>query len=140
MDMPITTPSLLFPAISLLLLAYTNRFLTLTGVIRQLSSIPRVERSDIYHRQVENFRVRLKVIRMMQAMGVLSFVLCTMSMFALFLQWQFAGQVLFGVSLVFLLISLLFSLYEVHISTMAIDLEIAYMLDKLGSATAQDSD
>ncbi|MBX2857627.1 MAG: DUF2721 domain-containing protein [Cellvibrionaceae bacterium] len=130
MEMPITTPSLLFPAISLLLLAYTNRFLTLTGVIRQLSGIPRVKRSDIYHRQVENFRVRLKIIRMMQATGVLSFVLCTLSMFALFLRWQFAGQILFGASLVFLLISLLCSLYEVHISTKAIDLEIGHMLDK----------
>ena len=129
MEMSLTTPSLLFPAISLILLAYTNRFLTLTGVIRQLSTMPKDRRTDIYRRQVENFRVRLKVIRLMQAMGVLSFVVCTLSLFALFLQRLFVGQIFFGVSLVFLLISLLCSLYEVHISTKAIDLEMEHMFD-----------
>jgi uncharacterized membrane protein len=60
----------------------------------------------------------------MQAFGVLSFVLCTLSMFSLLLGWYLAGQFLFAISLIFLVISLLFSLYEVNISTAAINIEL----------------
>lgn len=125
MEITPTTPGLLFPAISLLLLAYTNRFVTLTGVIRQLGERSKQENSDLVLLQVENLRLRLKVIQWMQALGVLSFLFCTLSMFALFLSAVFTGQVLFGASLLLLSLSLLCSLYEVRISTRAIKLEIA---------------
>lgn len=124
MEMTITTPSLLFPAISLLLLAYTNRFVVLTNVIRQLSSSASASSEDVVRRQIENLRKRLWIIRMMQASGVLSFVFCTLSMFALLLQYMLVGQFLFAVSLVLLVVSLLFSFYEVNISTNAINIEL----------------
>lgn len=127
MDMSIATPSLLFPAISLLMLAYTNRFVTLTNVIRQFGRSGDVSQ-DLIRRQLNSFRIRLQVIRSMQVFGVLSFVMCTLSMFALYLDWVAAGQLLFGGSLLFLLLSLLCSLYEVHISTQAINMEIENML------------
>lgn len=122
--MTITTPSLLFPAISLLMLAYTNRFVVLTNVIRQLSNLDKAPATTLVVRQMENLRVRVQVIRQMQAFGVLSFVFCTMSMFALLLEWLLVGQFLFAISLVLLVVSLLFSFYEVHISTKAIDIEL----------------
>lgn len=124
MEMSITTPSLLFPAISLLLLAYTNRFVVLTNVIRQLSGVEDEGRKDMVRRQINNLRKRLQIIRAMQTFGVLAFVLCTMAMFALFLHWMVAGKILFGLSLILLVVSLLFSLYEVQISTTAINIEI----------------
>ncbi len=124
MEMTITTPSLLFPAISLLMLAYTNRFVVLTNVIRQLSNLDKAPATTLVVRQMENLRVRVQVIRQMQAFGVLSFVFCTMSMFALLLEWLLVGQFLFAISLVLLVASLLFSFYEVHISTKAIDIEL----------------
>lgn len=124
MEMSLTTPSLLFPAISLLLLAYTNRFVVLTNVIRQLSGIEDPGRKDMARRQINNLRKRLQIIRAMQIFGVLAFVFCTLAMFALFLNWIFAGKVLFGLSLMLLVVSLLFSLYEVQISTTAINIEI----------------
>jgi Protein of unknown function (DUF2721) len=126
MDMTITTPSLLFPAISLLLLAYTNRFVVLTNVIRQLSnsSVESAASQVLVRRQMENLRLRIQVIRRMQAFGVLSFVLCTLSMFALLMQWSITGQLLFANSLILLVISLLFSFYEVNISTEAINIEL----------------
>lgn len=130
MEMSLTTPSLLFPAISLLLLAYTNRFVVLTNVIRQLSGIEDAGRKDVVRRQIANLRKRLQIIRAMQSYGVMAFVLCTMAMFALFLNWQTAGQYLFGLSLVLLVVSLLFSLYEVQISTTAINIEI----ERLGNS------
>ena len=130
MEISITTPSLLFPAISLLMLAYTNRFITLAGVIRHLNS-PETSGSGIIVRQIENLSKRLRIIRAMQIFGVLSFLVCTLAMFALFLGWIFAGKVLFGASLLLLLCSLIFSLWEVHISTLAIDLEIARYRGKI---------
>lgn len=122
--MTITTPSLLFPAISLLLLAYTNRFVVLTNVIRQLSGSDTARSTHIVRRQITNLRQRVQIIRYMQAFGVLSFVFCTLSMFALLSQWLTVGQWLFAASLILLVISLLFSFYEVHISTAAINIEL----------------
>jgi hypothetical protein len=124
MEMTITTPSLLFPAISLLLLAYTNRFVVLTNVIRQLSGSDTARSTHIVRRQITNLRQRVQIIRYMQAFGVLSFVFCTLSMFALLSQWLTVGQWLFAASLILLVISLLFSFYEVHISTAAINIEL----------------
>ncbi|MFO1388066.1 DUF2721 domain-containing protein [Cellvibrio sp.] len=122
--MEMTTPSLLFPAISLLLLAYTNRFVVLTNVIRQLSSVENAAAMDLVRRQIDNLRLRIQVIRRMQAFGVLSFVMCTLSMFALLMKWPVAGQLLFANSLILLVISLMFSFYEVNISTEAINIEL----------------
>ncbi len=124
MQMDLTTPGLLFPAISLLLLAYTNRFVVLANVIRQLSALKDEEMRDLAHRQIENLRRRLMIIRLMQLFGVFSFVLCTVSMFALFIEWARLGEMLFGGSLLLLVLSLLFSLYEVQISTQAINIEL----------------
>lgn len=124
MEMTITTPSLLFPAISLLMLAYTNRFITLANVIRQLSKSNSDFYEDIVIRQINSLRLRIQVIRWMQASGVLSFVFCTLSMFSLLLSYYLAGQILFAVSLILLVISLMFSFYEVNISTTAINIEL----------------
>ena len=122
--MTMTTPALLFPAISLLLLAYTNRFLVLAQLIRQLNSGNKDDMRGMIVRQMSNLRKRLLLIKLMQSFSCLSFILCTLSMFALFIEWQTAGQILFGTSLLILSISLLCSLYEVIISTGAINIEL----------------
>lgn len=124
MEMTITTPSLLFPAISLLMLAYTNRFVVLANVIRQLSNLENASSRDLVIRQIENLRIRMTVIRLMQASGVLSFVFCTLSMFSLLLGFHTAGIYLFAISLILLVLSLMFSFYEVNISTKAINIEL----------------
>jgi hypothetical protein len=122
--MTMTTPALLFPAISLLLLAYTNRFLVLAQLIRQLNNREGEQVRDLAKRQIVNLRQRIVLIRSMQRWGVISFLLCTLSMFALFLSWELAGQVLFGASLVSLLLSLVMSLFEIQISCNAINIEL----------------
>lgn len=117
--MDLTTPALLFPAISLLLLAYTNRFLTLAQVIRQLHASP--DRGlPVVRRQIPGLKRRIVMIQYMQGFGVLSFLLCALAMFALFVHTQSTGQALFGASLVSLAISLVLSLIEVLISTNAL--------------------
>lgn len=122
--MDLTTPALLFPAISLLFLAYTNRFLVLAQLIRQLNTREGNQVRDMARRQIVNLRKRIVLIRAMQKYGVLSFVLCTLCMFFLFMEWVLAGQISFAVSLVSLLISLLYSLYEIQISCDAINIEL----------------
>lgn len=139
MEMTITTPSLLFPAISLLLLAYTNRFVVLTNVIRQLSAMENASSQVLVRRQIDNLHLRIIVIRRMQAFGVLSFVLCTLSMFSLLLHWYIAGQILFANSLILLVISLLFSFYEVNISTNAITIELQKFNEQVTQRATEES-
>ncbi|HEY9736579.1 MAG TPA: DUF2721 domain-containing protein [Trichocoleus sp.] len=122
--MQLTTPALLFPAISLLLLAYTNRFLVLAQLIRQLHGSDREHVRDLVQRQIHNLRLRIVLIRQMQALGVSSFAVCTLSMFSLFVNYQSLAECLFGLSLLLLTASLLVSLYEIAISTKAIELEL----------------
>lgn len=128
--MELTTPALLFPAISLLLLAYTNRFLVLAQLIRQLHSSERDYFQAMVQRQIQNLRKRIALIRLMQALGVSSFLFCTLSMFALFIQQQLLAEVLFGLSLLLLVGSLLTSLYEIAISTRAIEAELEDICSK----------
>ena len=113
MTLEITTPAVLFPTVSLLLLAYTNRFLALTAIVRQMDSSGEVEH-EFY--QVKNLRKRLNYIKKMQYFGVSSLLMCAISMLFLFLQMDFIGKISFGISLVSLIISLLFSLLEIQIS------------------------
>ena len=122
--MDLTTPALLFPAISLLLLAYTNRFLVLAQLIRKLKEMNTEEDHALIERQLSALRKRIVLTKRMQAFGVLSFLLCTVSMFLLFLQLEQPGVVAFGVSLVLLSLSLVYSLWEIQISTNAINVEL----------------
>ncbi|MCC5852496.1 MAG: DUF2721 domain-containing protein [Alkalimonas sp.] len=128
--MTLTTPALLFPAISLLLLAYTNRFLVLAQLIRELNEREGEKVRQLVLRQIANLKKRIGLIRAMQAYGVLSFLLCTLSMFCLFMAWELAGQLTFAASLIALLVSLALSLYEIQISCDAIHIELESMQDR----------
>ena len=122
--MTLTTPALLFPAISLLLLAYTNRFLVLAQLIRQLSRESDEERRCASFRQIAGLEKRISLIKAMQIFGVISFLCCTFSMFALFVSQVLLGELIFGLSLLCLSTSLILSLYEVAISTNALTIEL----------------
>ena len=121
MTLEITTPAVLFPTVSLLLLAYTNRFLALTAIVRQMDSSGEVEH-EFY--QVKNMRKRLNYIKKMQYFGVSSLLMCAISMLFLFLQMDFIGKISFGISLVSLIVSLLFSLLEIQISLEALRIHL----------------
>lgn len=121
MTLEITTPAVLFPTVSLLLLAYTNRFLALTAIVRQMDSSGEVEH-EFY--QVKNLRKRLNYIKKMQYFGVSSLLMCAVSMLFLFFQIDFVGKISFAVSLVSLIVSLLFSLLEIQISLEALRIHL----------------
>lgn len=125
MDINLATPALLFPAISLLLLAYTNRFLGLAGLIRGLAARYQESRDRILIGQIRNLRHRLTLIRRMQAFGVASIFMCVLCMFALFAGSSSAGKALFGVSLVLLMVSLGLSFREIQLSTNALNIQLS---------------
>lgn len=120
----LTTPALLFPAISLLLLAYTNRFLTIASLIRKLpGEVPAEQRTRLMV-QINNLRLRIKLIRWMQLCGVASFFTCVLVMFLLFGGYLIPAKIIFSTSLVLLMSSLGFSLWEVGISVKALDVHL----------------
>jgi hypothetical protein len=126
-ELSINTPALLFPAITLLMLAYTNRFLALANLVRRLHEQYTKEESQNIRRQIASLHVRIRLIRNMQALGVLSFLLCVVTMYLIFTGNNQAAYILFAASLISLLLSLIFSLIEIWKSTNAIDLELSDM-------------
>lgn len=127
MEITLTTPALLFPAISLLLLAYTNRFLAIANIIRQLHKMYLDNPKSVLEGQIKNLRLRLFLIRSMQFCGVCSLFLCVLAMFFIYLEQSTSGGLIFGISLVFLLFSLFISLREIQLSTRALEIELSDM-------------
>lgn len=127
MNVSLTTPALLFPAISLLLLAYTNRFLTIAGLIRNLYNLYKERPNENIKAQISNLKRRVNLIRNMQIFGILSLFLCVLSMFLIFEELKFYGSLIFGISLVLLMISLVLSIIEIQISVRALNLQLEDM-------------
>ncbi|HMK20156.1 MAG TPA: DUF2721 domain-containing protein [Chitinophagaceae bacterium] len=126
MEITFNTPALLFPAISLLLLAYTNRFLALANLVRRLhDEYKRGEKSSGIIYQIQSLRRRLILVRYMQGLGVFSFVCCVVTMYSIYSEWQGAAKYIFAVSLLSLLTSLIISLIEITQSTKAIEVELS---------------
>ena len=127
MEITLTTPALLFPAISLLLVAYTNRFNTIGGRIRTLHAQYKTNPDDILVGQIESLRKRVYLIRNMQAFGVASLFSCVLCLFVLFAGEVLLGKIIFGGSLVLMMISLTLSFRGILISVNALNLELSDM-------------
>ena len=125
MTLHIETPALLFSATSLILLAYTNRFLTIAQIVRGLKkNYDEVQTKSILI-EIKNLNRRLTLIRYMQLFGVLCLFLSVFAMLVLFLEWQIAGLYLFGASMLSLLLSLGISFWEISISVDALRVHLS---------------
>lgn len=125
-EININTPALLFPAITLLMLAYTNRFLSLASLVRKLhDEYQRGEKERNILRQIKNIRSRLNLIRYMQGLGIMSFLCCVLCMYVIFRGWMELAHWIFAASLIFLLVSILLSLVEINKSTKALELVLS---------------
>lgn len=128
MNLSINTPALLFPAISLIMLAYTNRFLALASLVRNLhDKYSKETENRILHKQIKNLRYRLRLIKNMQALGICSFITCIFSMFFVYLEKSLAAEMLFALSLLFFIASLVLSLIEIQLSTKALEFALSDM-------------
>lgn len=125
MELNLTTPGLLFSAISLLLLAYTNRFLSLANLIRTLHGRYQQTGDKGAKAQIENLHKRVELIKNMQLLGIGSLFLSVFCMVALFAGWVILGKILFGVSLILLLISLGMMMIEIQISVKALNIHLS---------------
>lgn len=125
----LTTPALLFSAISLILLAYTNRFVAYTQVVRNLHKQYVESKTTVLRGQIFNLRKRLYLIRRMQILGVTSLFLCVITMFLIFIGWQLLAAWMFGIALILLCSSLGISIWEIQISVKALELHLSNMED-----------
>ena len=125
-EISINTPALLFPAITLLMLAYTNRFLSLASLVRKLhSEYIKGQKEKHILSQIKNIRSRLNLIRYMQGLGIFSFLCCVLCMYTVFRGWMLMAHWIFAASLIFLIASIVLSLIEINKSTKAIEHELS---------------
>ena len=127
LDLSITTPALLFSAVSLILLAYTNRFLAYAQIVRNLYSEYKKNKDHVLIGQIKNLRKRLNLIRLMQILGVVSLFLSMGSMLFLFVDLNILGAYIFVLSLLSMIVSLAISIWEIQISVVSLNLHLKGM-------------
>lgn len=120
----LTTPSLLFSAISLILLAYTNRFLSYASVVRALKEKHQQTHDPKDIAQIANLRKRLYLTRSMQILGILSLLLCVIAMFFIYVSWQVFAAWIFGIALLLLAASLCVCIWEINIYVKALEIHL----------------
>ena len=124
LELRLVDPALLFPGISLLFLAYTNRYLALANIVRHLNQLVN-DNCDVNRiNQIKNLKLRIKIIKSMQAFGVIAFILCVLTMISLYFRFQIVSQSLFLFSLISMLISLSLAFYEILQSGKTLDMEL----------------
>ena len=139
LEISINTPALLFPAITLLMLAYTNRFLSLAVLVRKLhDEYLRGEKEKNILDQIRNIRTRINLIRYMQGCGILSFLCCVLCMYLIFRNWMMLAHWVFALSLIFLILSIFLSLIEINKSTRALEIELSDIEELSGANIFKD--
>lgn len=132
-ELTLITPTFLFSAISLLLLAYTNRFLSYAQLVRTLKDRYMEDHSALTHAQIMNLRRRLYLTKNMQLLGVASLLLCVITMFLIYVGLQQISAFVFGFALLLLIISLGLSVMEIRISAKSLEIYLSDM-EKNGKA------
>jgi len=131
-QLTLTTPALLFSAISLIMLAYTNRFLAYAAVIRNLHAKYQEQKDDNLIEQIRNLRLRLNLTRYMQIFGITSLLLCVLTMFLIYIEFPILAVWMFGTALLLLILSLAFLIWEIQISIRALSLHLKDIEAHLG--------
>ena len=124
-ELTLTTPALLFSAISLIMLAYTNRFIAYAAIIRNLHDKYLLKKDERLIKQIKNLKQRLYLTRAMQITGISSLLLCVITMFLIFIELHVVAVYVFGVALILLIISLALLIKEIQISVKALEHHIS---------------
>lgn len=124
-ELTLTTPAVLFSAISLIMLAYTNRFLAYAAVIRDLHSKYQKNKDKVLIVQIINIKRRLYLTRSMQIFGISSLLLCVLTMFLIYVQLHTLAIWIFGAALILLIVSLSLLIMEIQISVKALEHHIS---------------
>ena len=129
-ELNLTTPTLLFSAVSLILLAYTNRFLSYAQLVRTLKEQYLQNLTEITAAQIDNLRKRLYLTRSMQVLGISSLFFCVVAMFLIYIGLHDLSAYIFGLALLLLIASLGISIWEIHISVKALEIHLKDMENK----------
>jgi len=129
-QLTLTTPALLFSAISLIMLAYTNRFLAYAAVVRNLHDMYKKDQNQVLIRQIKNLRQRLYLTRAMQIFGISSLLLCVSTMFLIYIEQHVIAIWVFGMALILLIISLALLIKEIQISVEALEHHLSDLENK----------
>ncbi len=124
MELSLSIPALLFPAISLTMLAYNARYLAIAALIRQLHQKYQETGSKSIGLQVKQLSTRLSIIKNMQATAIFSFLLAVVTMSLIYVELSFWANLVFSLSLLALMISLVLSFIEVQLSTKALSIQL----------------
>ena len=124
-ELTLTTPAVLFSAISLIMLAYTNRFFAYAVTIRDLHSKYLKKKDKVLMAQIQNIKKRLYLTRSMQIYGISSLLLCVLTMFLIYIQQHTLAVWVFGAALILLIISLGLLIMEIQISVKALEHHIS---------------
>ena len=124
-ELTLTTPALLFSAISLIMLAYTNRFLAYAAVVRNLHDKYLEKMDESLLEQIKNLKERLNLTRWMQIFGITSLLLCVLTMFLIYIEYHMFAVWVFGIALILLIISLGLLVKEIQISVRALSLHLS---------------
>jgi hypothetical protein len=131
MRLTLETPALLFPAISFLVLAYTNRYSALTRLARDLLRQYEVEPAQHVFDQIALVRQRIRIIRTMLTMAALSMASCVLAIFALYEDWEGPAKMWFMVALVLLTATYMLAVVEIRRSSTALDVQMEATLERL---------
>ena len=123
-EITISTPALVFPALSVLMLAYTNRFIAISKRVRALHAEHKNNPAKNLKKQIKSLHKRLMFIRNMQVLAITGFLINMISIFLILISLPKVATVLFGVGLLAIIGSLLISVLEINMSVQAMSFEL----------------
>ena len=129
MNIDYTVTALMFPAIPLLMGVYSNRFHTLSNLIRRLHDEHVYEKHipPEWKKQFLNLSSRISLLRWTILFAAFGFLFNMLTVFALYLAEIFVARVIFGSCCLSMIISIIFFIREIHISTNALKLHMSDM-------------
>ena len=132
MNIDYTVTALMFPAIPLIMAVYSNRFHTLSGLIRKIHDEYVFEKHTPpeWKQQLLNLNDRVKNLRITILFAAFDFLFNMLTVFALYLETYFLARIIFGSCCLSMMISIIFFIREIQISTKALRLHLSDMDDQ----------
>ena len=132
MNIDYTVVALMFPAIPLIMNVYSTRFHTLSALIRKIHDEYVFEKHTPpeWKDQLKNLNDRISVLKYSILLGAFGFLFNMLTVFALYLDEVFIARIIFGSCCLSMMISIIFFIREIQISTKALRLHISDMDEK----------
>ena len=129
MNIDYTVTALMFPAIPLLMGVYSNRFHTLSNLIRKLHDEHVYEKHipPEWKKQFLNLSNRITLLRWTILFAAFGFLFNMLTVFALYMDELLLASIIFGSCCLSMIISIIFFIREIHISTNALKLHMSDM-------------